>query len=67
VLSVKFHIWWKCWLQMRGSYIHIHVNFNKVNGMLVIMIERSKSKHLLPPFQNIRCFRFVKQMYLDIF
>jgi hypothetical protein len=23
--------------------------------------------HLLPPFQNIRCFSFVKQMYLDIF
>jgi outer membrane protein insertion porin family len=22
---------------------------------------------LLPPFQNIRCFRFVKQMYLDMF
>jgi hypothetical protein len=22
---------------------------------------------LLPPFQNIRCFRFVKQMYLDTF
>jgi hypothetical protein len=22
---------------------------------------------LLPPFQNIRCFSFVKQMYLDIF
>jgi hypothetical protein len=24
-------------------------------------------KQLLPPFQNIRCFSFVKQMYLDIF
>jgi hypothetical protein len=23
--------------------------------------------HILPPFQNIRCFSFVKQMYLDIF
>jgi hypothetical protein len=23
--------------------------------------------YILPPFQNIRCFRFVKQMYLDIF
>jgi hypothetical protein len=23
--------------------------------------------HVLPPFQNIRCFRFVKQMYLDTF
>jgi hypothetical protein len=22
---------------------------------------------VLPPFQNIRCFRFVKQMYLDTF
>jgi hypothetical protein len=22
---------------------------------------------LLPPFQNIRCFSFVKQMHLDIF
>jgi hypothetical protein len=22
---------------------------------------------ILPPFQNIRCFSFVKQMYLDIF
>jgi hypothetical protein len=22
---------------------------------------------ILPPFQNIRCFRFVKQMYLDMF
>jgi hypothetical protein len=22
---------------------------------------------ILPPFQNIRCFRFVKQLYLDIF
>jgi hypothetical protein len=22
---------------------------------------------LLPPFQNIRCFRFVKRMYLDMF
>jgi hypothetical protein len=22
---------------------------------------------LLPPFQNIRCFRFVKQIYLDMF
>jgi hypothetical protein len=22
---------------------------------------------LLPPFQNIRCLRLVKQMYLDIF
>jgi hypothetical protein len=24
------------------------------------------SNMLLPPFQNIRCFRFVNQMYLDI-
>jgi hypothetical protein len=23
--------------------------------------------NVLPPFQNIRCFSFVKQMYLDIF
>jgi hypothetical protein len=23
--------------------------------------------YILPPFQNIRCFRFVKQMYLDMF
>jgi hypothetical protein len=23
--------------------------------------------HILPLFQNIRCFSFVKQMYLDIF
>jgi hypothetical protein len=23
--------------------------------------------HILTPFQNIRCFRFVKQMYLDTF
>jgi hypothetical protein len=23
--------------------------------------------HVLPPFQNIRCFSFVKQMYLDLF
>jgi hypothetical protein len=22
---------------------------------------------LLPPFRNIRCFSFVKKMYLDIF
>jgi hypothetical protein len=22
---------------------------------------------VLPPFQNIRCFSFVKQMYLDMF
>jgi hypothetical protein len=22
---------------------------------------------ILPPFQNIRCFKFVKQLYLDIF
>jgi hypothetical protein len=22
---------------------------------------------ILPPFQNIRCFRFVKRMYLDMF
>jgi hypothetical protein len=22
---------------------------------------------VLPPFQNIRCFSFVKQIYLDIF
>jgi exosome complex RNA-binding protein Rrp4 len=22
---------------------------------------------VLPPFQNIRCFSFVKQVYLDIF
>jgi hypothetical protein len=25
------------------------------------------SMHVLPPFQNIRCFSFMKQMYLDIF
>jgi hypothetical protein len=24
-------------------------------------------KEILPLFQNIRCFSFVKQMYLDIF
>jgi hypothetical protein len=23
--------------------------------------------YLLPPFQNIRCFRFMKQMYIDTF
>jgi hypothetical protein len=23
--------------------------------------------NVLPPFQNIRCFSFVKQIYLDIF
>jgi hypothetical protein len=33
-------------------------------------IEHAKwmtSYQILPPFQNIRCFSFVKQMYLDIF
>jgi hypothetical protein len=23
--------------------------------------------YILPPFQNIRCFSFMKQVYLDIF
>jgi hypothetical protein len=28
---------------------------------------RSSVEYILPPFQNIRCFTFVKEMYLDIF
>jgi hypothetical protein len=27
----------------------------------------ARAFHILPPFQNIRCFSFVKQTYLDIF
>jgi hypothetical protein len=26
-----------------------------------------KYTYILPPFLNIRCFRFVKQIYLDTF
>jgi hypothetical protein len=33
----------------------------------VELCEMQKYKYVLPPFQNIRCFRFVKQMYLDMF
>jgi hypothetical protein len=34
-----------------------------------LMRQRKIKAHnkILPPFQNIRCFRFVKQMYLDTF
>jgi exocyst complex protein 7 len=32
-------------------------------GHVVVML----ITHLLPPFINIRCFRFVKQIYLDKF
>jgi hypothetical protein len=29
--------------------------------------KKLQRKFVLPPFQNIRCFSFVKLMYLDIF
>jgi hypothetical protein len=38
--------------------------------MGVMILRRSKficCSYILPPFQNIRCFSFIKQMYLDIF
>jgi hypothetical protein len=47
---------------------------NWYNGVLFIeqspnMVALScvNSRYVLPPFHYIRCFSFVKQMYLDIF
>jgi hypothetical protein len=34
---------------------------------LVLLSGRLENNHILSSFQNIRCFSFVKQMYLDIF
>jgi hypothetical protein len=39
---------------------HTHLNVDS-------QILSTESELLLPPFRNIRCFSFVKLMYLDIF
>jgi hypothetical protein len=37
------------------------------NATKSIDLDLCNGTKLLPPFQNIRCFSFMKQMYLDIF
>jgi hypothetical protein len=37
------------------------------NVCLITILEIKYSTILLPPFTTIRCFSFMKQMYLDIF
>jgi hypothetical protein len=41
------------------SLIYLFILRGIFQGVLV--------SHVLSPFQNIRCFRFVKQMHLDTF
>jgi hypothetical protein len=40
---------------------------NRLDAQVCESDLRLSKKIILPPFQNIRCFRFVKQLYLDIF
>jgi hypothetical protein len=39
----------------------------KLLNLLLVIDLYELANLILPPFQNIRCFSFVKQMYLDIF
>jgi hypothetical protein len=49
----------------------MHVTENQEENLIVFFVNYVHSSviihHVLPPFQNIRCFSFVKQMYLNIF
>jgi hypothetical protein len=38
-----------------------------LSAISATLLKTLTPSQLLPPFQNIRCFSFVKQMYLDIF
>jgi hypothetical protein len=37
------------------------------DGHAIFSAQANSGYHKLSPFQNIRCFSFVKQIYLDIF
>jgi hypothetical protein len=54
-----------------SSYIYIYISkIGYIIGTIEIVFKYSSNNInyvILPPFQNIRCFSFVKQMYLDIF
>jgi hypothetical protein len=49
-------------LPPRSHCVHTHIARSSTTSYYLLYLS-----HVLPPFQNIRCFRFVKQMYLDIF
>jgi hypothetical protein len=40
---------------------------NRAGRWLGLRDHLQRPNLVLLPFQNIRCFRFIKQMYLDIF
>jgi hypothetical protein len=63
-------------LSVLHAYVGISIDRAGVHQPTYVrLISLSKTKtcslnwgyHILPPFQNIRCFRFMKQMYLDTF
>jgi hypothetical protein len=59
-------------MDKQPNFASLSVMFSKLQkviakGYFKTMISQDKSYEILPPFQNIRCFRFVKQMYLDTF
>jgi hypothetical protein len=43
------------------------MQFTAANIIPFDMMRSTQYYEILPPFRNIRCFRFVKQMYLDTF
>jgi hypothetical protein len=57
-----------------GKEIDAKINIDEIIDLFDRLGHRSTFKlakmylsFILPPFQIIRCFRFVKQMYLDTF